>query len=592
MNITIFRRRITEKLSKLSGIFSAPLPWGGVGGGLLVCLFLTSCMDLDPKAEIGDNLVWSKADNFQLFANQFYGWTRDMQSGSTYQYGISDGPHSDFRSDLICTTTVNTTSQGTNAIEATDANYTSLYKRIYYTNLLIKHAADYGNQAAIATPLGEALWFRAYLHFELVQLYGDAILLTEPLDMDSERLYQAQDDRLVVIEQCIKDLQQAAELLPATADAGRVTRDAALALLSRVALYEGTWQKFHNNNTAKAQELLTIAKEAAKQVMDGGQYKLFYNDQLGTESYRYMFTLEDAGQCNPANLNKSANTEYIMTTRHRDGDKLALNVTHGMVANVVYITRKMANMYLCQDGLPVAKSKVFQGYAQAASEFQNRDNRMHNNMLAHGEKYWNNDGKWRTSWTDADLESSLVADSRSNSGYLNRKWGVERNVADYYESMDYPVIRYAEVLLNYAEAAFELNEQISDQDLDLSLNLVRLRVNPNMPKLTNAFATANGLSMREEIRRERTVELYLEGFRLDDLKRWKTAETEMPQDQLGVQVTGTWYESNWAAQSRPLKDGCIQLYTGRTWSQKNYLYPLPSDQLQLNPQLKQNPGWE
>ena len=565
--------------------------------GLVCCgiaATLTSCMDLEPKAQIGDNLVWEKAENFQLFANQFYGWTRDLQSGSTYQYGISDGPHSDFRSDLICTTTVNTTSQGTNAIEATDANYTSLYKRIYYTNLLIKHAADYSNQPAIATPLGEALWFRAYLHFELVQLYGDAILLTEPLDMDSERLYQAQDDRLTVISQCISDLQQAVELLPVTAEAGRVTRDAALALLSRVALYEGTWQKFHNNNTAKAQELLTTAKNAAKQVMDNGNYKLFYNSELGNDSYHYLFTLEDAAQCNPANLSKSDNTEYIMTTRHRDGDKLALNVTHGMVANVVYITRKMANMYLCSDGLPVSKSPLFGGYSGAASEFQNRDNRMRQNMLAHGDLWWDNEAKnCRTSWTDADQAQAHVADARSNSGYLNRKWGVERRVDDYYESMDYPVIRYAEVLLNYAEAAFELNEQISDQDLDLSLNLVRQRVNKSMPKLSNAFVSANGLSMREEIRRERTVELYLEGFRLDDLKRWKTAETEMPQDLLGVQMRGTWFESNWTAQARPLSsDGCIQLYTGRTWSQKNYLYPLPSDQLQLNPQLKQNPGWE
>ena len=159
--------------------------------------------------------------------------------------------------------------------------------------------------------------------------------------------------------------------------------------------------------------------------------------------------------------------------------------------------------------------------------------------------------------------------------------------------MDFPVIRYAEVLLNYAEAAFELSEGISDNDLNISLNLVRQRVNPSMPKLTNAFVASNGLNMRTEIRRERTVELFLEGFRIDDLKRWKTAETEMPQDQLGVKITGTWYESNWANQARSLNaDGCIIMYAGRTWAQKNYLYPLPQDQRQLNPNLGQNPGWE
>jgi hypothetical protein len=159
--------------------------------------------------------------------------------------------------------------------------------------------------------------------------------------------------------------------------------------------------------------------------------------------------------------------------------------------------------------------------------------------------------------------------------------------------MDFPVIRYAEVLMNYAEATFELNGQISDTDLDKSVNLVRQRVNPNMTKLSNALVTANSLDMRTEIRRERTVEFVFEGFRIDDLKRWKTAETEMPQDLLGVKVTGTWFESKWTSQSRPLNaDGCIVMYSGRQWAEKNYLYPLPSDQLQLNPNLGQNPGWK
>ena len=560
-----------------------------------------SCMNLDPKDSLGDNLVWNKAENFQLFANQFYGWTRDLAGGSDYQNGISDGVHSDYRSDLICTSSVNTYSQGTNSIPDKDGNYTALYKRIYYTNLLLKNAEGFANQASIAVPMGEAYWFRAYLHFELVQIYGDAQLLTEPLDIDAGELYGTRNPRGEVIDQCVADLQEAAILLPETpAEEGRLGKDAAYALLSRVALYEGTWQKFHNNNAQRASELLTIAKNAAKQVMDNKHYSLFYNAGLVNaginninQSYRYMFILEDAGQCNPAGLQKGANTEYILAKRHRDTDKMTLNVTHAMLANVCYITRKMAQMYLCSDGLPIDKSPLFQGYTQATSEFQNRDARMDNNMLWHGEKYWNNDSKWRTAWNDDDLNNSLTANARSNSGYQNHKWGVEREVADYYESMDFPVIRYAEVLLNYAEAAYELNESISDNDLQISLNLVRQRVNPAMPKLTNAFVTANGLNMRTEIRRERTVELFLEGFRIDDLKRWKTAETEMPQDQLGVKITGTWYETNWSAQARPLNsEGCIIMYNGRTWAQKNYLYPLPQDQRQLNPNLTQNPGWE
>jgi len=569
---------------------------------LALSMSLSSCLNLDPKDSLGDNLVWNKADNFQLFANQFYSWTRDLGNNTNYQNGVSDGVHSDLRSDLVCTSSVNVYSQGTNTIPAKDGNFTSLYKRIYYTNLLLSNASSFADQASIATPKGEALWFRAYLHFELVQIYGDCQLLTEPLDIDNNQLYGSRNDRGEVIDQCLADLKQAVDLLPAApAEDGRLCKAAAYSLISRIALYEGTWQKFHTgngSNTARSKELLTIAKDAAKEVITNTNYKLFYNNALVNsginninQSYRYMFILEDVA-CNPAGLQKSANTEYIFSKRHRNTDKLIVNPTHGWVSNALFVTRKMANTYLCSDGLPIEKSSLFKGYVGATDEFQNRDARMDNTLLSHGEPYWNNDSKWRTAWNDEDLNSCLTANARSNSGYQNQKWGVEREVADYYEAYDYPVIRLAEIMLNYVEATYELNDQISDADLDLGLNPVRLRVNPNMPKLTNNFVQANGLNMRDEIRRERTVELFLEGFRIDDLKRWKTAEKEMPEDQLGVKMTGTWFENNWTGQSRALnQDGCIIMYGGRTWSDKNYLYPLPSDQRQLNPNLAQNPGW-
>lgn len=557
-------------------------------------LMAASCMDLEPLSDLGDNLVWDKADNFQLFANQFYGWPHDFSSA------ISDNPHSDYRSDLICTSSINVYSQGTNTIPTGDKNYTDNYKHIYYTNLLLKNAATFSDPAAIAVPVAEAKFFRAFAYFELVQLFGNTILLTDPVDLDSEKLSAPRDDRGVVVDQIIKDLKEAAADLPETSsEAGRLNKYVAHAMLSRVALYEGTWQKFHTGgmdataNTERSTALLTIARDAANEVIAGGKYKIFHNDVLGNDSYRYMFTLEDGAQCNPANLSKSDNTEYIFIKRHRNGDKTAWNITHGMVGNVCYITRKLANMYLCSDGLPIGKSPKFKHYTGVTDEFQERDNRMANNMLYQGQKYWNNDGKWRTTWTDADLASSLEANVRSGSGYQNRKWGTERKLDDYYESYDFPVIRYAEVLLNYAEAVYELNGAITDDDLDKSLNLVRLRVNPAMPKLSNDLVSAHQLSMREEIRRERTIELQLEGHRFDDLKRWATAAVEMVQPQLGVQVTGTWFETNWTNHGKTLNaDGCIVLYTDRTWSDKLYLYPLPSDQLQLNPQLKPNPGWE
>lgn len=599
-------KHISQKTKSAAFGLLYALLLGGMGGGLFV-----SCLDLYPKDSLGDNLAWSKAENYRLFANQFYGWTHDL-AGSNYQSILAESGgntssgsvHSDYRSDLVCAAAINAYSQGSNAIPASDGNFTTLYTRIFYTNLLLKHAESFGNQQAIANAVGEAYWFRAYLHFELVQIYGDVQILTEPLDISNNQLYGERNSRTQVIDRVIEDLQKAEELLPEKAtEEGRLCKAAANAMLSRVALYEGTWQKFHDgngSNTELSTRYLTIARDAAKKVF--GKYTLFYNKDLvntasntigaKNQSYRYLFILENA-DCNPAKLQKAANTEYILARRHRDTDRLGINLTQAFDGNACYVTAKMANMYLCQDGLPISKSPLFRGYSNPADEFVNRDTRMDNSLLYNGEIHWNNDGKWRTTWTDADEASSLVANTRSNSGYLTQKWAVERQVADFYETVDFPIIRYAEVLLNYAEACYELQDRIDDADLDASLNLVRLRSNPDMPKLSNAFVAGHGLDIREEIRRERTVELFLEGFRIDDLKRWKTAETEMPQDQLGVLVTGTWYGSNWSNQSRALNTaGRIVMFNGRTWSEKNYLYPLPSDQLQLNKNLTQNPGWK
>jgi len=557
-------------------------------------------MNFEPEAELSDAQVWKTASNFELFANQFYSWTRDFSTTTTYQSGVADGVHSDTRSDLMCESSINVYSAGTNAIPETDSNYGSLYTHIYYCNLLLSRAASFSNQSDIAIPVAEAKFFRAYCYFELVQIYGDAILVTEPLDMNSEQLQAPRNDRSEIIDLCVKDLKEAAEALPETpVEAGRLSKGAAWAFLSRVALYEGTWQKFHTGgattttNTERATELLNVAKDASKRVIEGGKYSLFYSSQLGTESYRYMFILEDT-RCNPAGLTTNDNKEYILARRHRLDDGIGWNITKTYLTNAIYPTRKLANMYLCQDGLPIDKSTKFQGYSGAATEFQNRDNRMLTTLAPNGTYVWDNTANnSRTSWDDSDNSRAKTVKVTSNSGYQTHKWAVERQVADRMEAMSFPVIRYAEVLLNFAESIYELNGTISDSDLNKSLNLVRRRVNPSMPALTNSFVETNGLSMRDEIRRERAVELAFEGFRIDDLKRWATAKTEMPQDLLGVPYRGTWFETNWTSQARQLNsEGCIIMYSGRTWSDKNYLYPLPSDQLQLNKSLTQNPGWE
>lgn len=561
-------------------------------------MMAVSCLDFSPEEQLSDSQVWSRAENFSLFSTEFYEWTRGFRPSTsvTYMNAIGDGPHSDTRSDLLCEASVNTFSAGSNSIPSTDENYKQIYKRIYYTNLLLQKAAGFEPQDDITEPVGEAYFFRAYLYFELVQMFGDCIWTGEPVDVDSEVLYGNRTDRVTVIRNCISDLKSAADLLPETpSEDGRVCSYTAWALISRIGLYEGTWQKFHNGDAAASAEFLSEAEDAAKTVMDSGRYELFYSDALGgRDSYRYMFLLENV-QCNPAGLTKSANTEYIFARRYDETLKpIGYNITQAALNNTFRPTAKLAQMYRCQDGLPISISPLYQGEDGQNSDFENRDNRMNGTLMQNGQIYWNNDGTWRTTWTSD--EEGMTASRRVNSGYANYKWATERHVTDESEGYDYPVIRYAEVLLNYAEAVFEQGESITDEQLDESLNLVRHRSNPDMTALSNELVDSHaseGMTMREEIRAERTVELFMEGFRIDDLKRWKTAEDEMPQDLLGIKYDGTWYESNWTDMSYTTNsEGRIVLYTGRIWNERNYLLPLPSDECQLNPNLGQNPGWE
>ncbi|MCH5213650.1 MAG: RagB/SusD family nutrient uptake outer membrane protein [Muribaculaceae bacterium] len=563
-----------------------------------IAMMMSSCLDLEPKDQLSDANLWDKPGDFASFANQMYGWTNSFN-----EIVYSAGPHGDKRSDILLDKGgYNIYSNGQQTVPAgsslTAGNYASFYSHIRYCNILIERAKDYsGNINDIRQPLGEAYFFRAYTYYELLTIFGDAIIVDHVIDTDDPAMYAKRDDRLEVAQFIISDLHNAAEYLKSKSELedGRVSEEAALAFLSRAALYEASWQKFHKNNLTAANELYTEAADAAKTVIDGGKFQLFYNGVLGTESYRYLFILEDV-QCNPASLTKSANHEFIFSRCYNIDNPSGQNLTKETLANAQLVTRKFFDMFLCQDGLPIELSNKYDGSGETmVGEWKNRDNRISNMLLMPGTSYWDNTNHSRLTFDDADLGRAFTnfEPGSSGTGYYTRKYAAERQVEDRKESYDYPIIRYAEVLLNYAEALYERDGKISDEDLAISINKTRKRVNPEMPDLTNAFVSGNGLDMRTEIRRERTIELFNEGFRIDDLKRWKTAEVEMPMDLCGITFTGEYARSEkWAQNALPLNEKNQVVYeSGRSFQQKNYLYPLPSDQMQLNPNLGQNPGW-
>jgi hypothetical protein len=557
-------------------------------------------LDMKPINEISDASFWKTPDQFKLAANEFY--TYLITFGNVLYDpppGGNPSPHADQRGDFVALR--NAFSNGTNSLSASDGNWNTAFSRIRSINYLLDKAASYPSPADIATYVAEAKFFRAYVYFDLLQQYGGVPIIDKLLDVNSSELQAPRNTRDETIDFIIKNLEEAIPVLPVESsigggDKGRISKGAAQAFLGRVTLYEGTWQKFRSN-TARANALLDKSIANSDSVIMSAQYQLFAPAVLGDSALKYLFILENE-KSNPAGITKSANKEYILANRYSFSQRqIRNNVTH---TGAGAVSSKFANMFLSEDGLPIEKSPLFQGYATTRSEYQNRDHRMQYTLVIDSNYYWDNENPGsRVTWLGdaADIANSRGRlNAAGGTGYGLQKWQSERRLQDNEEGYDWPVIRLAEVYLNYAEAVFERYESISDADLDKSLNLVRNRVNKTMPKLSNAFVTANGLDMRTEIRRERNIELVAEGFRVDDLKRWKIAETEMPKDVTGIKWKGTRWETRWLVGGKepyPLDaNGNIIFEGGRMWAEKNYLLPIPTQQIALNPNLAQNPGWQ
>jgi hypothetical protein len=565
--------------------------------GIMFAVVPSGCddaLDLKPLDRIETDAYWKEAAEFKLAANTFYGYLR------TFGNGNGDG-HSG--TDLGADRSV--FARGTNTLVSNDNNYNDAYKWIRKINVFLQKAGEYAKPDEIKTYVAEARFFRAYVYFDkLLTSYGGVVLVDEVLTAESPELYASRNTREETIDFIIADLEAAIADLPLesailSADKGRVSKGAAQAFLGRVALYEGTWQKFRNGDPARYNTLLDKAITNSDAVITSNQYALFKPAALGDSALKYLFILENQ-KSNPAGITKAANQEYILSVRYESNNLLRTipgQISFGALG--ADMSRKMADMFLCSDGLPIDKTTVPFSRATLASEYKNRDNRMRHYMMIPGLPYWQNAVNYHINWdwSPTDLANArLPHDPWSNdiSGYNSQQWAAERQVPNSQEGYDYPVVRLAEVYLNYAEALYERNGVIDDADLDKSLNLVRGRVNASMPKLSNSLVSTNGLDMREEIRRERAVELQGEGIRMDDLKRWYIAHIELTKPVLGVRWAGTEYATKYSKTPTLNADGDViaDPVSERKFSEKNYLIPIPTNQRQLNPNLAQNPLWE
>jgi starch-binding outer membrane protein, SusD/RagB family len=551
----------------------------------LVLLFISGCnkvLDLEPQSEITDVTFWKTANDYKLAANWFYLNSLD----DPHYYGTNNN---DNMSDLAIDVQPDPVSSGTYVAPEQDGVWDGSYSGIRNANKLITQGENSSIKNDILPYLGEGYFFRAYNYFNLLKGYGGVPLIDKVLDPGSPEIYNERASRDEIVNFIISDLDKAISNLAvkSATETGRVCKEAAKAFKARVCLFEGTWRKFHNSGDANA--LLDLAISESKGVIDSKAYTLYQGK--GAESYRYMF-IDQTSENDP----ESILAKYYRTNINVNG--WAYGVSWGPMSP----TKKIADMYLCADGLPIDKSSLFEGYDLCRSEFSNRDPRMTQSLILPAKSVIRPQfDEARPQWPGVDNNRNI------NSGYMLYKFiSEETTPGNGGGAFDWNVIRYGEVLLIYAEAKFERNDAISDADLDLSINVLRDRV--QMPHLTNALVTSNGLNMRTEIRRERTVELAFEGFRWDDLRRWKTAETELPNSMLSIKVTGTQWDSpqitigsNSTASmfynlpADQLENGykVLQPKSQRKFDpDKNYLLPIPTKQISLNPdKLKQNPGW-
>lgn len=528
---------------------------------IVVFLSFSSCsdfLDRDPKTTLSPGNFWKTESDLRLSLNTLY-------NNMNRSYSLDN-------QSLDCfANTGNTVSSGTLSPGNTDDVWKVAYKEIRIVNNFMENYQGANVSEAIKNRYaGEARFFRAYFYFNLIKRFGDVPYILNTLDLSSPELMGERENKKVILEGIIEDLEFAEQHIPLkskmTADVGRVTKGAAQTLLARVSLYFGTYYKFHGGADSKV--YLQKAKDASKRLIDSKEYSLYKN-------YRDLFLMpgEDS-------------SEHILSFRYSpEANTYNPRIRATIVDFVHEPTKYLADAFLCRDGLPIEKSVYKVAYLPMGQEFENRDPRMALTIWKPGD-----------SFRGKPFVPNLSNQTRT--GYMFKKYGDEDSYTNMNSSIDEILMRYAEILVIYAEAAYELEEKISDEDLNLSVNALRKRFagNPNeLPELTNAFIDKHGLSMRNEIRRERRVELCGEAFRYDDIIRWKTAEVELPRAILGAK-----FDANVYTDMKPGKDInldadgfiLVQNATSRTFSaEKNYLFPLPLREISLNSNLEQNPKW-
>jgi starch-binding outer membrane protein, SusD/RagB family len=547
---------------------------------VIAALLFAACnkqLDLYPKDSLSEPTFFKNANDLALFCNQFYS-SLPLQN-STWTETNSDNEVPLDRDDFLSGNyTVPVTGGGWDWGQIRSCNY--------FLQRYQKAEADVVTKNKYAA---EVRFFRALFYWQKVIRFGDVPWINRDLtDTSASLLYAPKTPHKQVMDSVLADLNFAVSNLPDldAVDAGRLHKYAALALLSRISLWEGTYRKYHGLGDETV--YLNAAVTASEAIINSGKYEIWSTGKPNTDYYN-LFIQEDLSNNKEAILPKL----YIQNV-------LTHNLTRELGESGTGFSKNFARSFLCKDGLPTALSPLYKGDDSLDAEATNRDPRFSQLIATRGFVLRKNSDGSQEIFTLPQIGTSTAP-----TGYMIIK-GLSPDPAQWnaaQSTLDLFIFRYAEILLNEAEAKAELGQCTQDV-LDNTVNKLRDRV--GMPHMISGALVKDPKSdfpalpvLLDEIRRERRVELALDGFRLNDLLRWKAGKLiENSESILGMKLVPAIRAQYPPGQVNSVQvdaNNYIRLYTNitsRVWNDKMYLYPIPIQELTLNPNLKpQNSGW-
>lgn len=590
---------------------------------LISCLLLTSClnndfMDVYPKDKQTIVTAFKSYENFKTYCWGLY----DVFLGYAYKTQQTDEIfRGDYEADnMIKNVPGNESQWAYQTVKVPTSSTDWDYDYIRQVNLMLDNI-----DASSMSDEEKEHWrsvgyfFRSYKYFEMLSKFGDIPWVEHTLSENSEELYGKRDSRDVVAANILKDLQYAEEHIKINGDGDNtINKSVVQAFMSRFCLFEGTWRKYHD-----LQDGGTYLKECVRTSMEVmNTYTTLY------PYYDELFNLESLKGIDGIILYKEYATSQLchgLTRLVRTGESR------------IEATKDAVDSYLCTDGYPIGSSPNYEGDHDVYNQFRNRDYRLYLtvcppymvDLTTPSATTWNytqipKEREYIDFMKKISKETFHQLPTSNFKGFVtkgqphfkNVNWGQAWNASQmgffvwkYYNThtdvsnatgvctTDAPLFRLGEILLNYAEASFELGT-FTQSVADISINKLRDRAHVAhlvIANITNSFDPNRDPDVNPvlwEIRRERRVELMGEGFRLDDLRRWKKGHY-VDKQPCGVYLNNA-EEFNVTVMNGPSNSEGYVYYFNQPegWKEYYYLYPLPLNELALNPQLKQNPGWE